>query len=127
MKSWVFAGALVVATTGVASAQDVAAGEQTFGQCGICHAIGEGATIKLGPPLNGLDGRKSGTFPGFNYSDAVKSSGITWGTDTFKQYITNPQAMIPGNRMGFGGLKDDKVIANLWAFLSQFDADGHKK
>src|ERR1700739_5006628 len=63
MRMWVIAGVLVLASTGATLAQDAAAGQQAFtSKCGPCHAVGEGATIKLGPPLNGIDGRKAGTF-----------------------------------------------------------------
>ena len=88
---------------------------------------GEGAKIKLGPPLNGLDGRAAGTYPGFNYSEANKSSGITWKDDTFHEYIKNPMQKIPGTRMAFAGVKDEKEVDTLWAYLKQFDAEGHKK
>jgi cytochrome c len=92
-----------------------------------CHEIGEGAKIKLGPPLNGIDGRKSGTFDGFNYSPANKSSGITWSEESFPKYIRAPMQEIPGTRMAFAGIKNDKDIADLWAYLKQFGPDGAKK
>ncbi len=92
-----------------------------------CHDAGEGAKIKLGPPLNGLDGRTAGSFSGFNYSDANKNSGITWNEDSFKEYIKSPAQKIPGTRMAFAGIKDDKEIDNLWAYLKQFETDGKKK
>ena len=85
------------------------------------------ANIKLGPPLNGIDGRKSGTFEGFNYSPANKSSGITWSEETFPKYIRAPMQEMPGTRMAFVGIKNDKDIADLWACLKQFGADGTKK
>jgi len=78
--------------------QDAAAGEQVF-MCSPCHEIGQDAKIKLGPPLNGIDGRKSGTFEGFNYSPANKSSGITWSEETFPKYIRAPMQEMPGTRM----------------------------
>jgi cytochrome c len=124
---WVIAGALVVATGGAALAQDVAAGEQSFNKCRPCHDVGEDAKIKLGPPLNGLDGRPAGSVAGFNYSDANKGSGIVWNHDKFITYITNPQAMVPGTRMAFSGIKDPAEIENLWAYVNQFKADGSKK
>lgn len=128
MKSWVLAGVLVVASTGATLAQDAAAGETAFKKwCLPCHDVGEGAKIKLGPPLNGLDGRTAGTFPGFNYSDANKSSGITWSDVSFKEYIASPAAKIPGTRMAFTGLKNEKEAADLWAFLKSHDAEGKTK
>jgi len=91
------------------------------------HEIEQDAKIKLGPPLNGIDGRKSGTFEGFNYSLANKSSGITWSEETFPKYIRAPMQEMPGTRMAFVGIKNDKDIADLWAYLKQFGADGAKK
>src|SRR4029077_20246370 len=78
-----------------ARAQDVAAGEASFKKCLACHSIGDGAKNKVGPQLNGIDGRKSGTAPDYSYSDANKNSGITWGKDVFLEYITDPRAKIP--------------------------------
>jgi cytochrome c len=125
---WVLASVFVVASTGAGLAQDAAAGETSFKKwCLPCHDAGPGAKIKLGPPLNGIDGRAAGSFPGFNYSDATKSSGITWAKDSFHEYIKNPAQKIPGTRMAFAGLKDDTEADNLWAYLSQFDQDGKKK
>jgi cytochrome c len=127
MKMLVLAAAALAALTGVAKAQDLEAGEQSFRKCAPCHSIGEGATNKVGPELNGIDGRHSGTAPNYNYSAANKNSGITWNEATFKDYIQNPMAKIPGTKMAFAGIKNQKEIANLWAYLSQFKADGSKK
>jgi cytochrome c len=128
MRTWVLAATLVIASTGASMAQDVTAGEASFRKwCLPCHDAGAGAKIKLGPPLNGLEGRAAGTFAGFNYSDANKSSGITWKDDSFHEYIKNPMQRIPGTRMAFAGVKDDKEVDNLWAYLKQFDAEGKKK
>jgi cytochrome c len=128
MRTLVLAGVLVFAWTGASLAQDAAAGQQTFMRfCLPCHDAGENARIKLGPPLSGIDGRKAGTFEGFNYSDAMKNSGITWGDAVFKEYISGPAAKVPGTRMAFTGLKDEKDRADLWAFLSSIKADGTKK
>jgi cytochrome c len=123
------AGAVMIQTAvmGSAQAQDAAKGKQVFNLCSPCHSIGPGATNKIGPELNGLDGRHSGTAPGFDYSDANKKSGIVWGEATFKQYIQNPSAMVPGTKMPFAGVKDPQKVNDLWAYLSQFDASGNIK
>jgi cytochrome c len=126
MKAWALA-AVLMTVAGSASAQDVAAGENSFKKCLPCHRIGEGAKNLVGPELNGLDGRKSGTVEGYNYSDANKNSGITWGEDVFKEYITNPRAKIPGTKMVFAGISSENERNNLWAYLKQFDAEGKKK
>jgi cytochrome c len=107
-----------------AAAQDATRGEKVFKQCVLCHAVGSGAQSKIGPELNGLDGRRSGSVTNFNYSAANKSSGFVWSEATFKQYIVNPQAMIPGTKMPFAGLKDPQQTSDLWAYLKQFNADG---
>ena len=110
-----------------AMAQDVAAGKTSFNKCIACHSIGEGAKNKVGPELNGLDGRKSGTAEGYSYSDGNKNSGITWNESQFKEYIKDPKAKIPGTKMIFPGIKNEKEINDLWAFLAQYDKDGKTK
>jgi cytochrome c len=126
-RTLVLIGAVLAASSGGVLAADVAAGEQTFKKCLVCHSIGADAKNKVGPVQNGLDGRKAGTVEGFNYSDANKNSGITWNEQTFKQYIKAPQAMIPGTKMTFAGVTDPQEADNLWAYLKQFDRSGHVK
>ena len=130
MKAHVAAAALaaVMGTiAGAAHAQDAAAGEQAFRKCLPCHAIGEGARNKVGPELNGLDGRHSGGVAGYSYSDANKNSGVVWDKANFEKYIADPRAMIPGTKMIFPGIKNPKEVENLWAYVSQFGPDGKKK
>ena len=124
-----FAGAvLLVAATGLAQAAgDPAEGEKVFAKCKICHQIGESAKNAVGPELNGLIGRHSGTAPGYYYSDANKNSGLTWDEATFKDYIKDPRAKIPGTKMIFAGIKKDTEAADLWAFIAQYDKDGKTK
>lgn len=110
-----------------ALAQDLAAGENSFKKCLPCHRIGPEAKNLVGPVLNGLEGRKAGTIEGYNYSEANKNSGITWSEETFKEYITDPRAKIPGTKMVFAGIKNEKERGDLWAYLKQFDASGKKK
>lgn len=130
MKKLTFGALMILTVTATASAamaQDVAAGKSSFNKCLACHAIGEGAKNKVGPELNGIDGRKSGTAPDYNYSDANKNSGITWNEALFKEYIKDPKAKIPGTKMAFAGIKNETEINNLWTFVSQFDKDGKIK
>ena len=115
------------AATSAALAQDAAAGKMVFNKCLACHAIGEDAKNKVGPELNGLDGRKSGSAPDYNYSDANKNSGITWNEAQFKEYIKDPKGKIPGTKMAFAGIKNEKDVNDLWAFVSQYDKDGKTK
>lgn len=123
----IIAAALVVASAQAALAQDASKGEIVFHNCLPCHSIGPGAQNKVGPELNGLDGRHSGIVPNFSYSDANKKSGIVWNEETFKKYIHGPQAMVPGTKMIFPGIKDPQQVNDLWAYVSQFKADGTKK
>ena len=132
MKKLTLSALVVIASSAVASAAfaddvDLAAGKSSFNKCLACHAIGEGAKNKVGPVLNGLDGRKSGSAPDYNYSDANKNSGITWNEAQFKEYIKDPKAKVPGTKMAFAGIKSENEINNIWAYISQFDADGKIK
>ena len=130
MKVGMGLAALAAATvmlTGAARAQDAAAGEQSFKKCLPCHSIGEGAKNKVGPELNGIYGRHSGSAPGYSYSEANKKSGITWDKAQFLEYIKDPRAKIPGTKMIFPGIKNEKEAESLWAYLSSFGADGKKK
>lgn len=125
--SFAAALALVSIATGQAQAQDAAAGEKVFAVCKACHQIGENAKNSVGPELNGLIGRHSGSVAGYSYSAANKNSGLTWDEATFREYIKDPKAKIPGTKMVYAGLKDEKKINDLIAFLKQFDASGKKQ
>ena len=130
MKKLTFGALMILTVTATAStamAQDVAAGKSSFNKCLACHAIGEGAKNKVGPELNGIDGRKSGTADGYSYSEANKNSGISWNKDQFLDYIKDPKAKIPNTKMVFAGIKNEKEAGDLWAFLSQYDKDGKTK
>jgi cytochrome c len=120
--------AILIASLSVpAMAQDAQKGKAVFNVCLACHTIGPGAQNKIGPELNGLDGRKAGTVPSFDYSDANKNSGIVWNEETFEEYIKNPAAKVPGTKMIFPGIKNEQQENDLWAYISQFDADGNTK
>lgn len=125
MKKFIAAAVLIAASTGAGTARDVEKGANVFKQCLACHSIGEGAKNKVGPVLNGLDGRHSGSAPGYNYSDANKNSGIVWNEATFKEYIKDPRAKVPGTKMIFPGVKNEKQADDLWAYIKQFDASGN--
>ncbi|MGE5819587.1 MAG: c-type cytochrome [Deltaproteobacteria bacterium] len=125
MQKLIAAAALIAASTGVGLAQDVEKGANVFKQCLACHSIGEGAKNKIGPELNGLDARQSGSAPGYSYSDANKNSGIVWNETTFKEYIKDPRAKIPGTKMIFPGVKSEQQVDDLWAYIKQFDASGN--
>ena len=127
MRVLVLALGTAVLAAAPAQAQDAAAGEKVFAQCRACHQVGENAKNAVGPMLNGLFGRKAGTIEGYSYSPANKNSGLTWDEATFRDYIKDPKAKIPGTKMIYAGLKDEKRIDDLVAYLKQFDAQGKKK
>ena len=127
LKEIIIAVLALAASGVVAIAGDVAAGQASFRKCMPCHDIGEHAKNKVGPELNGLDGRHSGTATGYSYSNANKNSGIVWSEATFKEYIKDPKAKIPGTKMVFPGIKNEKEADDLWSFLQQYSPDGKKK
>jgi cytochrome c len=127
MKRVSIAIVALAALAGETVAGDIAAGETSFKKCRPCHSIGETAKNSVGPILNGLKGRKSGSVADYNYSDANKNSGIVWDEGTFKEYIKDPKAKIPGTKMMFPGIKNEKDAEDLWSFLEQFGPDGKKK
>jgi cytochrome c len=122
----VFAALALTGSVSAASAQDAALGEKVFAKCRACHQIGEDAKNAVGPVLNGIVGRKAGTYAGYNYSDANKNSGLTWDVATLKDYLKNPRVKVPGTKMIFPGLPKDDDIDNVIAYLKQFGADGKK-
>ncbi len=117
MLRWWLALVVALAAPTAAQAQDVEAGEAVFKKCRACHEVGPNAKNKVGPVLNGIVGRKAGTYDAFNYSDAMKNSGITWDEANLNEYIADPKKKIPGNKMVFIGLKDEADRANVIAFL----------
>ena len=126
MRSPITAAILLLAAP-AALAQDAASGEKVFAQCKACHQVGENAKNAVGPHLNGLFApRKAGTVEGYNYSPANKNSGLTWDEATFTDYIKDPKAKVPGTKMVYAGLKDEKRIQDLVAYLKQFDPSGNQ-
>src|SRR6202000_3488919 len=121
LRNYIFAFALSgVATCGLigsANAQDAAAGEKVFLKCRACHQIGEGAKNAVGPVLNGIVGRKAGTYPDYSYSEAIRISGLTCDEATLKKYLKNPRAKVPATKMIYPGLTKDDDIANVIGFL----------
>jgi cytochrome c len=127
IRSCLIASVVLVGLSAPAMAQDAAAGEKDFTVCRACHQIGPGAKIAVGPVLNGIVGRKAGTYPGYAYSPANKDSGIVWTPEELDKYLTNPQAVVPKTKMIFPGLKDEQKRKEVIAFLQQFNEDGSKK
>jgi cytochrome c len=116
-----------LAMVGFAHAQgDPVEGETRIRKCLSCHSIGETAANKLGPVLNGVFGRKAGTYPGFNYSREVVDAGkkgLIWSPGTVSEWITAPKSMIPGTKMNFAGVRDDQERADIIAYLLTLSPD----
>jgi cytochrome c len=94
-------------------------GEAVFKKnCAICHTVEPGKN-KIGPSLAGIVGRKAGSVPNFNYSEANKSSGITWSETTLDTYLADPKKLIPGTKMIFPGLKNPEDRKAVIAYLNQ--------
>ena len=115
--------ACAVAALGLAAlparADETAAqGEHLFKErCSICHSP-EPNRNKIGPSLFKVVGRPAGSIAGFDYSDANRHSGIVWDMQSLDRYLKAPQAMVPGTRMTFPGLKDDQERAAVIKYLS---------
>lgn len=99
-----------------AQAQDADAGKKVFNACRACHSVEPGQN-KIGPSLAGVVGREAGAVEGFNYSEAMKSSGVVWDEENLAKYLTDPKGFIPGNKMIFVGVKKEDALANLIAYL----------
>ncbi len=104
---------------GVARADgDAARGEARFQDCAACHRLEAGAN-NVGPSLHGIFLRKAGELADFRYSPAIKRSGITWTPETLDKFITDPQAVVPPNRMPYAGMVNASDRADLIAYLSK--------
>ena len=118
LSGCLLAAGLTIAA-GAAQAQgDAAEGERVFNRCRACHVVDQEQN-RIGPHLVGIFGRQAGSVEGFNYSDAMKESGITWDDETLTEYLMNPRDYIPGNRMAFAGLRNEEEIQNLLAYLHE--------
>ncbi len=97
---------------------DAAAGQALFkATCAVCHSVVP-RQIVIGPPLSGVVGRKAGTFPGFQYSAAMKKAGWIWTTDKLATYIDDPRKTVPGNRMPYFGIHDAAKAQSIAAYLA---------
>jgi cytochrome c len=109
----------VLLLSGAARADgDAARGEARFQDCAACHKLEAGAN-NVGPSLHGIFSRKAGEIADFRYSPAIKRSGIVWTPETLDKFITDPQALVPGNRMPYAGMANASDRADLIAYLTK--------
>ncbi|WP_152563339.1 c-type cytochrome [Ruegeria halocynthiae] len=101
---------------------DIKAGKKVFRKCKACHQLKEGRHT-VGPSLHGIIGASAGQADGFKYSGPLQDSGIVWNAETLAAFLSDPKGSIPGNKMQFPGLKKDKDITNVIAYL-QAEAQG---
>ena len=106
------------AMCGAASAAgDVSAGQAAFNKCASCHQVGANAKSGFGPQLTAIIGRKAGAAKDYNYSEAMKKSGLVWDEKTLTTFIKSPSDTVPGTKMRFWGISDEKQLADLVAYL----------
>jgi cytochrome c len=114
----VIAGYAAIGLCRPAIAQDAEVGRQVFNNyCSICHSVQPQRNL-IGPSLFGVVGRHSGQIAGFRYSEANRSSGLTWEPETLDRFLTSPRQVVPGTLMTFPGLKNPKQRADVIAFLA---------
>lgn len=96
---------LAISAPAAGSAPTAQARPAGFLQCAACHSVDPGRN-GVGPSLAAIAGRKAATLPGFNYSPALKSSGLTWDAASLDRWLTSPQRTVPGTKMPFAGIPD---------------------
>ena len=139
MKKFVFLGSIALAMAGcskapsdevattpsngteVASASEPTgpAAPAAFAQCAACHVVKKGAPNGLGPNLYGVYGTKAGELAGYNFSPAMKASGLVWDDATLDKYIASPRTVVSGTKMSFAGLGDPAKRAEIIAWLKE--------
>lgn len=107
---------LGAASLGLAAqaAPDSVRGEQVYARCAACHAL---AFDRVGPRHCGLLGRRAGSVPGFDYSPAMKKSGLVWDEKTLNLFLRKPLALVPGSTMTYDGVPDARDRGDLIAYL----------
>ena len=101
----------------------VALGEDAFGRCSGCHSIGEGEPSRAGSNLFDVIGRRAGSLPGFDYTDALAESAIVWTTETLDAYLADPEGTVPGTEMQAGTVRDAEQRKAIIAYLGTLTAD----
>ena len=106
------------------NAADLSNGEAHFSLCRSCHTITTGGANMTGPNLHGVFGAKSAAKSNFTYSDALKAKGLTWDAVTLDQWLSGPQAFVPGTKMSFPGIKDANDRRDVIGYLKVASTGG---
>jgi len=109
--------ALLAALPAPYNTGDLENGRRKFGLCRSCHTVTQGGPNQVGPNLYGVFGRKAGSLTNYSYSDAMKAAGWTWDADHLDHWLTNPRTYLPGTKMTFAGLSQEKDRIDLIAYL----------
>jgi cytochrome c len=120
----VLAAALTLTAGAAASAGDAKRGEQLYARCAACHAL---AQDRVGPRHCGLLGRRAGSVAGFEYSPAMKKSGMVWNEKALDRFLADPMKILPGTTMTYAGIKDARERADLIAYLGSVPACGRSR
>ena len=115
---------LCALSTPVFAEGDAEKGEKVFKKCKACHAVGEDAKNKVGPTLNGIVGAAAGQNAEFKYSDALTTmaaDGLVWDEESLTAFLTKPKDFMKGTKMSFAGLRKEKDVANVIAYLAGFE------
>src|SRR5262249_12262029 len=115
MRKWVLAIAMIASAPAAGMAADAEAGKTIFNKCKACHQVDKNG---VGPHLGGVVGRKAASVEGYNYSESLKKSGITWDEAALDKWLQGPSKDVPGTKMIFAGVKDATDRANLIAYLA---------
>ena len=105
--------------TTILNLQLVKDGEKVFKKCKACHSITADGENKIGPKLWNVMFRPVGLIDDYKYSKALVSYGKEWNWEEMNGFLTKPSKWIKGNKMGFGGLKDEKDRASVILYLNQ--------
>lgn len=114
---------VAAALGGVAAAPGAGppAGEQAFQKCYACHSLEGPDPSTQGPSLKGVAGREVASEPGFVYSPAMQAYAArqaVWTREALEAFIADPQAVVPGNEMGFFGIADAEERRALIDYLA---------
>jgi cytochrome c len=111
--------ALLAASPALAqTAGNPARGKIVFLECQACHAAASGGPTLVGPSLVGVYGRKAAALPGYDYSAALKASGLVWNAANLDAWLTDPSKLVPGTKMAFTGIATPDLRADVIAYLA---------